>query len=306
MGKEKNRKIIDLTSKWCVAIELGQTDNSLLSFAHLIDIHLRPKHWDLVHVVPAYEEVDFHYDHNQGNMMFSMGFRQESVQRLEAMAAGFRRLGPGRQIRTMIEAGDPFEQLLSDKYVAGSNNLMLGKKEESTSSMEFIVKLTRNHSGPVWIVPEKFEAKLSSILIPLDYSPNSIRALRNADNLARQWDSPVRLFVMHVYSPPAIQAARVLRSRNDYDDDQEAFRIQALRDLLVTELGDRGKDVEIILVQKDQPGIAQYIERQVIESGIDLVVMGAKGYSRIERLVMGSVTEKWLQLNNVSATWVIK
>jgi nucleotide-binding universal stress UspA family protein len=172
--------------------------------------------------------------------------------------------------------------------------------------MDFIVKLTRNHSGPVWIVPEKFEPKLSSILIPLDYSPNSIRALRNADNLARQWGSPVRLFVMHVYSPPAIQAARVMRSRTDYDEDQEAFRVQALRDLMVTELGDRGKDVEILLVRKDQPGIAQYIERQVMESGIDLVVMGAKGYSRIERLVMGSVTEKWLQLNNVSATWVIK
>lgn len=301
-----NDLCVDLKRKWCVAIELGVTDHALLRFAHLIDEHLHPREWDLVHIVPEYDTINFNYEPGTGTMNLEFGFRDESVKKLEQLARDFFDSDSGRRVVTMIEAGDPEQQLMSEKYVAGANHLIIGRKDASASSMEFIIRLTRNHRMPVWIVPEHAKAKLDRILVPIDFSPNSIRALQNADNLIRQWNAPVELYALHVYSPPNLSAAKLMRSKDEYHDELEAFRRQAMRDLLTTHLGERGEAVKINIVNRDEPGIAQFIVDHAEEIHADLVVMGAKGYSRIERLLMGSVTEKWLRLNQQAITWIIK
>lgn len=307
MGGVANKEMcVDLKRKWCVAIELGATDPSLLRFAHLIDEHLHPKEWDLVHIVPEYDSINFNYEPGTGTMNLEFGFRDESVRKLEQLAREFFDPKRGCKVVTMIEAGDPEQQLMSEKYVAGANHLMIGRKDASESSMEFIIRLTRNHRMPVWIVPEHAKAKLDRVLVPLDFSPNSIRALRNADHLIDKWQTPVELHVLHVYSPPNLSAAKLMRSKEEYHDELEAFRRQAIQDLLNTHLGPKGQSAKIAIVNRDEPGIAQYIVEHAKEIHADLVVMGAKGYSRIERLLMGSVTEKWLRLNNHSVTWIIK
>lgn len=297
-------KLIDLTRKWCVAIELGVTDKTVVEFAHLVDDHLHPVTWDLIHVVPEYHHIDFNYE--SGMMNLELSFREESVVKLEELASQLAKGDPDQRVTTMIEAGNPHELLLSERHVAQNNHLIIGKKYQSQSSRDFIIKLTRSHQGAVWIVPQKCHVKMKNILVPIDFSPNSIRALRNANNLVRHWNTPLQLHVLHVYSPPSFTAAKVLRSRDSFQDQIETFREDAMQDLLQTHLGDDAKYVKRMVVERHEPGVAQYIDDAAGKIEADLVVMGAKGYSRIERLLMGSVTEKFLQMNTKRITWIIK
>ena len=307
MDPDKNMKdLIDLKRKWCVAIELGPTDPALLRFAHLVDERLQPREWALVHVVPEYDMIQFGYEDGSGIMELELGFREDSVKKLESLATDFLAEKPGRKVLTMIEAGEPEGQLLSDKYVAGANHLLIGRKDESTSSVDLIIRLTRNHRMPVWIVPEHAKAKLDRILVPVDFSPNSVRALVNAKHLIEQWNNPISLHVLHVYSPPGLSAAKLMRNKAYLQEEIREQKIEALGDLLHTYLGPSGTDVTIEAVPRDEPGIAQFIDEYARTVDADLVVMGAKGYSRIERLLMGSVTENWLRMNNHSITWIIK
>jgi nucleotide-binding universal stress UspA family protein len=55
-----------------------------------------------------------------------------------------------------------------------------------------------------------------------------------------------------------------------------------------------------------KPGIGSYIMDTVTDAGADLVVMGAKGHSHVERLLMGSVTEKVLALTTQIPVLVVK
>jgi nucleotide-binding universal stress UspA family protein len=65
-------------------------------------------------------------------------------------------------------------------------------------------------------------------------------------------------------------------------------------------------NLDIKLMMQKEPGVAQYILDAVDEANSDLVVMGAKGHSKVELLLLGSVTEKLLALNEHIPTLIVK
>ena len=65
-------------------------------------------------------------------------------------------------------------------------------------------------------------------------------------------------------------------------------------------------DIPTVLVERKRPGLAHYILQFAKQEEFDLIVMGAKGHSTLERLLMGSVTERILTQNETLATLVVK
>ena len=54
------------------------------------------------------------------------------------------------------------------------------------------------------------------------------------------------------------------------------------------------------------PWIPHYIKEYAEENEVDFIVMGAKGHSKVELLLLGSVTEKLLSINNSIPTLIVK
>ena len=75
---------------------------------------------------------------------------------------------------------------------------------------------------------------------------------------------------------------------------------------LSTYIPDDKSNISIALYEKSLPGTARYIMEYAKTNNNDLVVMGAKGHTKVELLLMGSVTESFLQLNNSIPTLVVK
>lgn len=59
-------------------------------------------------------------------------------------------------------------------------------------------------------------------------------------------------------------------------------------------------------MKKEKPGISKYILEFGRKEKVDFIIMGAKGHSKVENLLMGSVTEKLLTINDSIPTLVIK
>jgi len=125
------------------------------------------------------------------------------------------------------------------------------------------------------------------ILVPVEGSNNALRAVRYALELAAALEARVRLFyVFPVSSVEIIGMAGMSR-----DDIEHAAQAAAQRvfDKLHAEVG----ETEIKLEDETSIGDpAEEIIRCTEDDHELLVVMGRRGLSRIQSLLLGSVSEK--------------
>jgi len=66
------------------------------------------------------------------------------------------------------------------------------------------------------------------------------------------------------------------------------------------------KNVHGVVIEKNNPGIAQYILKFARNSKADFIVMGAQGHSAFENFWLGSVAENLLSQNNDIATLLVR
>lgn len=135
------------------------------------------------------------------------------------------------------------------------------------------------------------------ILIPIDGSSTSLRALREALKLANR-DSVLRLIYVQeeFYLLDAEGFAFI-----DYETLQQALRHTGERALAqAVELARHsGATVESALLQSDGENIAGTIGNEASNWHAELIVLGTHGRSGLNRLLLGSVAEGVVRLATV-------
>jgi nucleotide-binding universal stress UspA family protein len=121
------------------------------------------------------------------------------------------------------------------------------------------------------------------ILVPLDGSENSIKALEVAVQIALKFNGKITL--IHVYSLGGF-SFRAMPNKEF---------IEAIRKDGVDILADGEKRAKAEGVHVETVLLEGHIVGQIIkvcrEGKFDLIVMGARGLSKIEELVLGSVSD---------------
>jgi nucleotide-binding universal stress UspA family protein len=134
---------------------------------------------------------------------------------------------------------------------------------------------------------------LRRILVAIDASPSSLAALRFLLSLPLEPSVTVRLLAV-VESPrfPAVAAEQPVASAVELLAAWTAERRRELEDTLArlaSEIGARVGTVERSVVEGPP---AQAIIDAASEPGVDLVVVGARGLGPVERLLIGSVSDR--------------
>src|SRR5213593_469047 len=115
---------------------------------------------------------------------------------------------------------------------------------------------------------------IKKIMVPVDFSKASKKAVNYGLSLALEFDARLILANIVPYDSLAYLTAKA-----------------RLLELIPTELRER-IDFEVIVKSGD---VRQELLGIVEEKEIDLVVMGSRGRSYVERLLLGSVTERMLR-----------
>ena len=139
------------------------------------------------------------------------------------------------------------------------------------------------------------------ILIPIDGSPHSKKALKFAVDLALRY--PAKLCILHVlHNSPGSDTISLGAASVTIEADQEKLD-ESARELLETAkkvATDMGcSDVETI-ARGGHP--TQQIIRCARNKGIDVIVLGSRGLSDIKGLLLGSVSH---QVNNLAKCTVV-
>lgn len=136
------------------------------------------------------------------------------------------------------------------------------------------------------------EKKTSNILVGVDFSDSSDRALSYALQLAEQLSA--RLDLVYVYDIPVVAMPElVLPSTTDVSQMAE-FRKQ-LKDLRARVVGNRVPSRIHLRVGDPVTGMLEVID----ELKPDLVVVGSHGRGAVMRALMGSVSERLLRRSTV-------
>lgn len=137
-------------------------------------------------------------------------------------------------------------------------------------------------------------------MVPLDGSPHSLKALQVSLQIAKKFNGKITL--IHVYSVNAgymssaeptslIPPNMSLIPATAYSRVVESTRKRGTKILEEGEPQVEAEGIEVELMLREGHHIVQEILNVLDDRGFDLVVMGARGLSKIKKILLGSVTD---------------
>ncbi len=132
--------------------------------------------------------------------------------------------------------------------------------------------------------------RMRQILVPLDFSDHSAKAMEMATELAKQFDAKVRLLHSYPVYVGAVSPYGVVVPESFDRDCREAAQREIEK--WAEKVSAAGVSVETT-VTPSAPVDA--IERTAEEIEADLVVMGSRGLTGLKHALLGSVAERALR-----------
>ena len=135
---------------------------------------------------------------------------------------------------------------------------------------------------------------IKKILVPIDFTETSARALDSAVDLAQVLDAAV--LVVHVYQPPVYSFPDAVLVAPPEMAAKISDKAQRMLDEAVNSRRQRCKAIDGVLVT----GAAwEEIGRLAEEQGAHLIVMGTHGRRGLPRAILGSVAERVIRTSTV-------
>lgn len=135
---------------------------------------------------------------------------------------------------------------------------------------------------------------LSKILVPVDGSDNSLRALDHAILLTKSTGAGVT--AMHVIeSPPTVY----IESQKLLNDIMAKYRTESAKILdKCKQIAEKsGVKIETVIAEGDAASsITGYAQKE----GFDLIIIGSRGLGKFKEMVLGSVSNKVLHHSKAS------
>ena len=138
---------------------------------------------------------------------------------------------------------------------------------------------------------------LKNILVPVDFSDTSDRAVAYAQALAKPFGA--KLHLLHVVPDPHSEAWSIEATGVNLGGLMETWEADAQKRLDEVDVGDTPHDT-LTKVGHPYKEILRYVEAH----DIDLIVMGTHGRGALEHMLLGSVAEKIVRTSPCPVTTV--
>jgi nucleotide-binding universal stress UspA family protein len=289
--------------KILVACDLSPMDDVMLSYLNEFTHAVLPDEITFIHVynkttLPdsafASDEEKVHYKEHRHESI------EDALNKVVAANLGHRSDFKKKQV---VLKGNPFSEVLQFCETYKPGLLVTGKKHLSSGSGIIGQKLARKVNASILFVTENASGKIRKIVIPVDFQDNSLHAVQTAVELHPLLDDP-EIICMHSYDVPpplAIQLSPTLKLDKLVEEN-----ISASFDQFIGKLDLKHCPVKKVMIRNEHNSIGKGILRYLKEEKPDMVLLGAKGHTLIEHLLLGSVAENLIQLNEDYPMMIIR
>lgn len=286
-----------------IGLDLSEMDRQLMHAARLLVSVLQTEKIYLLHVMPDFTVpkeagADFH-------QRFAPDQPVDEKVKISLEKAAKEVFGTViDNIIVDVREGKPYQKLLHWMEVKNASLLLVGHKSASQGSGITARRVARNVDGDVLFVPEEKREGIERIVVPIDFSENSARAVQAALHWKRHHVDTMIDLVYFIDMPPSdyyVGAARDAGLRAALKDSAKA----AYRRFMA-EFGLNEQEVHMQFSDNAYSNVALHIDEFAKEKEADMIVIGAQGHSAFERFLFGSVTEKLADVNRERFMWVIR
>jgi nucleotide-binding universal stress UspA family protein len=276
-----------------VALDLSEQDRQLLNMLQTIKPVLDIRKAYFLHVMPNFSvpkdvDVEFH-------KLFSTEYPVDEKIRDKLALDVAEALGnwPGLETSIDVREGKPYQKLLHWAEIKEVDLMMVGRKRESEGSGITGRRVARNSQGHVMFVPEKAPERIKNILVPIDFSENSARALQTALKFQEQLEdvSITGLYIIDL--PPSDYYMRPSTHTGFLKVLQESAA--KAYEQFVEQHDIDPENLKIEYLENTYSNISTHIKTYADDHEPDLIIMGAQGHSPWESFVFGSVTERLVE-----------
>ena len=141
-------------------------------------------------------------------------------------------------------------------------------------------------------------------MVPVDFSEYSRIAMQGAIDLATEL-SHTSITCFHTFDVPLTGHPSINMSYERFMEDMTAFKQAALQNY-IKQFKLEGLEVSPETDVNETGNPAKQIYAHAVKEFCDLIVIGAKGHSMLERVLLGSVTEKLLSLDKEIPVLVLR
>ncbi len=201
----------------------------------------------------------------------------------------------------LIKEGNPVETILRWSKIKDVDLLIMGRKIDLKGSGSLAKDLALKSPTSILFVPEGFSIKpIHNILVPIDFSDYSHIILEVALSMAKKSDGKVTCY--HIYDVPAGYS----KTGKSYEEFSQIMLENAKKDCnkLAQKFNLSNMGCEYRL-RKDKHE-SQYILEVAKEMQVDLIIMGSRGRTDSSAILLGSVAERLVQVNNLIPTLILK
>lgn len=291
-----------------IGLELRDTDKSLLEYFHFFNQFLKSDKNYCIHTEqlmnPLFPLQAFYPPAAVG---LGKEMRQELMSKMQTELKEYLPKEEFEKTSCVVESGPPLEMISQLVSEAQAGLVMIGKRSQSDFHMIKGINLVRMVDSHVLVVPEKAKTSLKTILVPVDFSEFSVKALKAALEFKYAALHPVRIVALHMFQPMPVTAfgfgGNVAPMSNE--DLEQKYR-ESFEHFLREEFPDFTDDVEMQLITYAYTHAAPALLKKAHEIDTDLIVIGAKGHSRLASFFLGSTTEAILRKNDQFPVLVIK
>ena len=289
-----------------VGLGLGDTDDIVLKYLGYLTGHITMKVARFVHVIPAIYLFD-RKDGVESYQFEKYELDQEVADDLASKISTFIAKKNNVKVEFDVRDGNPLDELMQSAEVSAADLVVIGKSTKRDHHGILAKNFARKVTSNALVIPDKAKMALRKILVPVDFSPNSIEALRSAVAVSKCYEKPPAITALNVYELPIFQTYLVRKSLSEMRKILMEDRKAAFKSFLDTYIPpeDR-KRITTDIIEQTHPGVGNFIMDYAQANKTDMIVMGAKGHSKVGLLLMGSVTEKILGVTKRIPVLVVK
>ncbi|MEL6626712.1 MAG: universal stress protein [Bacteroidota bacterium] len=203
----------------------------------------------------------------------------------------------------VVKEGPVTRTLLQNLKLREADLAVVGRKFAQEFSGLGARRFIRHAPSDVLIVPPDTVSTLRRIVIATDFSKYSDWALQKAIEIAQKIH--VELVLLHVFEVPPTWHSKVGRTQQQFDAMIRA-NLEDYLDKYMDELDTKGVEITPILIERDDTSLGHEIIRFAENAEADLLIMGVKGRNHLDTFLLGSITEKVLNLNPTIPMLVVK
>jgi len=193
----------------------------------------------------------------------------------------------GVSIGCHVVEGEILESITEQADLLSTDLLIIGARGASLTLQQLLgttaERLLRVIRCPVLTVKQPPLKTYQSVLLPIDFSPWSIGAIRLAQTVAPQ----AKLTLLHAYEIPFEAQMRIVGEKKG---DIQNYRSNVCQDAK-TRLNQTAKDAGLAAGWRPlvvNGNAVQKILEQEDEQGVDLIIIGRHGLGVVEELFLGS------------------